>query len=135
MSASVAIPNFIGGITEVNGLNRLWQTDQQADSERRKSEQVLQNENGEKLVEVVPGPISRERKNQGQRQADVDHPVEVHGTPDPSSPNGNANDRIVVASLRNDRAKGKYDSEATQDGQLVLSTIDEPKPTNETPPN
>jgi hypothetical protein len=102
MSASTEIPDIIAGITDAIGINRLWQTEQQLDSEKRRSEQANSeadeeggptNRDNDNAGDVAPVSIVKQRERK-QRQADADHDVEIHGVPrlrtppDPSAHKG-----------------------------------------------
>src|SRR5947207_3610883 len=128
MSASTEIPDIVGGITDAIGLNRLWQTDQQADSQRRRSEQAEKSADEEARRtnqkdkndsgDVAPASISKEREKT-QLHADVDHDVEIHGVPrrrtppDPSLDEGKGYTWPTPSSLNDNQPKKKYDSETT----------------------
>ena len=89
MSASAEIPDIITGITDAIGLNRLWQTEQQLDSERRRSEQAKESPDEVRRTnrkdkddsgDVSPVSITKQRGNT-QEHTYVDHDVEIHGVP------------------------------------------------------
>jgi hypothetical protein len=94
MSASTEIPDVIGGITNAIGLNRLWQTDEQADAEKRKAEQTeesvederdrtRQDEKPDESLNVAP--VSIEQK----KNKEIDQDAAIHGVVrQPNPPTG-----------------------------------------------
>jgi hypothetical protein len=123
MSASAEIPDIITGITDAIGLNRLWQTEQQLDSERRRSEQAKESPDEARRTNRKDkddsGDVSRISitKQKGEH-AYVDHDVEIHGvprrrTPDPSMHKGEGYEWPGSFSLKDYQAKREDDSEPT----------------------
>ena len=129
MSASTEIPDIIAGITDAIGINRLWQTEQQLDSEKRRSEQAKEeaheeggptNRDNNNSGDVAPVSIEKQRERK-QGQVDADHDVEIHGVPrlrtppDPSAHKGKGYEWSMPSSLNDTHAKKKHDSEPWRD--------------------
>jgi hypothetical protein len=119
MSGSSEIPDFVGSVTNALGLNRLWQSDQQADSEKRKSDQ----EGRESADEEARRTAQTTDDSGGWGNGNIgtaDHDAEVHGvpksrTPDPSAHKGKGYEWPMPASLKNNQPKKKYDALPTED--------------------
>jgi|SRR5579859_8157165 len=121
MSASTEIPDVIGGITNAIGLNRLWQTDEQADSERRKSEQESKEEeahrtkqkgDGHTNGDLAPVSIAQERTKEKGGRGQTDHDIEIHGVPRRRTPPPENKGKGYEWSMP--RTIGKDDSEGHQ---------------------
>ena len=139
MSGTTEVPDIIGSITNAVGLDRLWRTDEQADSEKRKSQQedkttdskdeeaprTKQTAPDESGKDVAPVSIKQEREKEKQwertERTDVDHDMDVNGVPRPITPpkpsaqKGKGYEWPMPSSLKNNQPKRKYDSEPTGD--------------------
>ena len=138
MSASTEVPDIIGGIANVIGLNRLWQFDQHADSEKLKSEQEQSSDEEPHRTSQKPKPKDSEevvpvslKKKRGKEQADADADLdqEVYGVPkrqipDPSAHKGREYEWPMPSSLEDNQAKKKYDYEPTRDEDAEPSKED-----------
>src|SRR5215471_19290339 len=94
MSGSSEIPDIITGIADAIGVNRLWQTEQQLDSERRRAKQEkespddarhINREDDDGSGDVAPVSITKQ-KGTTPEYAYVDHDVEIHGVPSRRAP-------------------------------------------------
>lgn len=155
MASATEIPDFVTGVTQALGLNRLWQTEEQADAENRKNEQQGGGDSAEveprrtKQTEdededkdkgdVAPVSIAKERqkeeeaivKGQGNAEGTVDHDMDVdavssHAPPEPSAGKGKGYERPMPASTKDNQAKKKYDTAPTQN-DLHPTTLDQPQ--------
>src|SRR5271154_6464375 len=139
MSGTTEVPDIIGSITNAVGLDRLWRTDEQADSEKRKSQQedkttdskdeetprTKETATDESGKNVAPVSIKQEREKEKQwektERTDVDHDMDVNGVPRPITPpkpsahKGKGYEWPMPSSLKNNQPKRKYDSEPTGD--------------------
>jgi hypothetical protein len=117
MSGSSEIPDIVGSVTNALGLNRLWQTDEQADSEKRKSDQESRDspqDETRKTEDSWGWRIGKEETGTG------DHDGEIHGVPkartsDSSAKKGKGYEWPMPASLKNNQPKKKYDNAPTED--------------------
>jgi hypothetical protein len=132
MSGSTEIPDIIGGIINATGLKRLWQTDEQADSEKRESGQEVEGEkptNSEETHQITqtpesrgnsgnatPVPINIECEKEQREPTEADHDVEVHGVPRlPTPPTSPKDEWPIPESLKENQTKMKNDSGPSQD--------------------
>lgn len=146
MSSATEIPDFVSGVTQALGINRLWQTSEQADAEKRKSEQhdagesaedeakrTKQTQEDEAKGEVAPVSIAQEREKEqaseeGERKPDgaADHDMDVHRitrrAPEPSAGKGKGYEWPMPTSLKDNQAKKKYDTAPTQDDSSPAAT-------------
>lgn len=131
MSGSTEIPDIIGGISNTIGLHRLWQTDEQADTEKWKaereaeetkpadSEEALQTaetlERKEDSGDAVP--ISAKKEWEKEQKGDtIDHDIEIHGIPrQQTPPTSKGYDWLFPAAQKANQAKMKSDSELNKD--------------------
>jgi hypothetical protein len=119
MSGSSEIPDFVGSVTNALGLNRLWQTDQQADSEKRKSDQEGRESADEEARRTAQATNDSGGWGKG-KAGTTDHDAEVHGvpkstTPNPSAHKGKGYEWPMPASLKDNQPKKKYGTSPTED--------------------
>jgi len=144
MSGTTEIPDIVGSITNAIGLDRLWQTDQQADAEKRKSQQEQEKsaesaddearrtkQTDDSGKDVAPVSLKKEREKEAQQHPEADHDMDVYGVPrpqtppDPSAHKGKGYEWPMPASLKNNQPKRKYDSEPTGDDNRPPAETDE----------
>jgi hypothetical protein len=140
MASATEIPDFVSGVTQALGLNRLWQTEEQADAEKRKNEQHDARESTEDAAkrtkptdeedkrDVAPVSIATERqKEEGTTDHDMDvDVVSSQAPPEPSAGKGKGYEWPMPASMKDNQAKKKYDTAPTQD-DLTPTTSDQPQ--------
>lgn len=119
MSGSSEIPDIIGSVTNALGLNRLWQTEEQADSEKRKSDQEGR-ESEDETRKAAQGDDSFGWRFGKEKTETGDQDGEIHGVPKPrisetSAKKGKGYEWPMPASLKNNQPKKKYDSAPTED--------------------
>lgn len=152
MSGSTEIPDILGSITNAIGLDRLWQTEEQTDAEKRKSQQEQEKAaesadheahrtkqtTDESDKDVAPVSIAKEREKEAEQQPETDHDMDVHGVPrpqtppDPSAHKGKGYEWPMPTSLLNNQPKRKYDREPTgDDGRPPPETDEEPSSPDE----
>jgi len=120
MSGSAEVPDIFGGISQALGLNRLWETEEQADSEKRKSDQEGESGDDEsrriklgKARDEGDGveSLSTQKENEGQEGPDI------HGVPKrrvPKKHRRHGYEWPIPASFTDVRAQRRYDSEPTR---------------------
>jgi hypothetical protein len=125
MSASAEIPDIVSGITNTLGLNKLWQTDAQEDSEKWREQKQGQKDDEEK----AQGGKQSDRDYQGsgpvsianeKQDGNADHDAEVHGVPRPRTPTEPSEQKKgyewpMPGTLKTNQTKRKYDTAPTQD--------------------
>src|SRR5271156_6023071 len=113
MSASTEIPDYFGKLANAVGIDQLWQSSEQADSERRKEEQEGEDKH-EQHDEEADEKVSHPKQKQ------ADHDIEIHGVPKPQSPTEDAHhgkrgyEWPMPGSLKDNEARVKRDSQPTQ---------------------
>lgn len=123
MSGSAEVPDILGGISQALGVNRLWETEEQADSEKRKADQAEESRDDESR-RIRPGKardeadgvesVSTQKENEGQEGPDI------HGVPKrraPKKQRGHRYEWPIPASLTDIQAKRRYDSEPIRLGK------------------
>jgi len=126
MSSSAEMPDVIGGISNALGLNKLWQSDEQADSEKRKSDQAHQPsedevDRGRKKDNKDVAPVSIK----DQQPNGIDHDDDVHGVPRTEPPRKKKGYEWPMPMSANNKAKTKYDDASTQDADKEPPTDDD----------
>ena len=145
MSSATEIPDFVSGVTQALGLNRLWQTEEQADAEKRKNEQHDAGETAEDEArrtkqtddedntDVAPVSIAQERDKEDaagrvkwKADGTADDDMDVHGitrrAPEPSAGKGKGYEWPMPTSMKDNQAKKKYDTAPTQDDTAPTAT-------------
>jgi hypothetical protein len=125
MAASSEVPDIFGTLTNAVGLNKLWQTDEQADSEKRKSDQADRSSQEE-----------HQQTNGKGKEPNLDHDEEIHGVPRPptSSPSTapkKGYEWPMPSTLNSNQDKVKYGSEPTRDTNAEPPQDTEKQPANE----
>jgi len=133
------MPDLVSGVTQALGLNRLWETEEQADAEKRKSEQhhdadesaedeakrTKQTDDEADKGDVAPVSIAQERekeegggKQEWEADGTADYDMDLHGitrrAPDPSAGKRKGYEWPMPASVKNNQAKKKYDTAPTE---------------------
>jgi len=135
MSSATEIPDILGSITHAIGLNRLWESDQQADVERRKSEKegetdrpgcrTQQDTTSPLNDDIAPVLIAKEReKGEEKARKLVDHDGDIHGVSirerrEVQPKKTAAYEWPMPASLKRNQAKKKVDAEPTIDNKTA----------------
>ena len=146
MSGTTEIPDILGHITNAVGLDRLWQTNQQADAEKRMSqrqeEERVAESTDEKARKIIHTAVEESRKNvapvsfttepeKERAHVDVDHSTEGRGAsepqtpPDPSGQKANGYGRRLTSSLEKNQPALMHDGETTQDDKRPPSQTDD----------
>jgi hypothetical protein len=153
MSSSVEVPDIVGTITNAIGLNRLWESDEQLDAEKRKSEQKAEpakteptpierrpdDDEPRSKPDVAPVSIDKERENgQAGARADVDPDGGIDGIKEklrdrPKKRTGF--EWPMPASVKTNQAKKKVDSEPTKDDGPTPPTDEDPETTTDGAPS
>lgn len=113
MSGSTEIPDYVGKLANAVGLDKLWQSSEQADSERRQEEHEYEDKH-EHFAEDADDGVGHHKGQQ------ADHDIEIHGVPRPRSPTEDAHrgkkgyEWPMPASAKDNEAKVKLDSQPTQ---------------------
>jgi len=149
MSSSTEIPDILGSITQAIGLNRLWESDQQADAERRKSEQETEPPQTERPASRTPqntawrlngdmAPVSIAKECQKGEETDHEevhsdddiHDISIRERLQTQPKKTTAYEWPMQASLKRNQAKKKDNAEPTKDKETAPS---EENHTDETP--
>jgi len=139
MSSSTEIPDILGGVTHAIGFNRLWKSDQQADAEKRKSEQETEPPQIERpgsstpqntargwSGDVAPVSVAKQRETREEtdhKEAHSDDDIHVVSVRErlQTQPKTTAYEWPMPASLKRNQAKKKADAEPTKDDETAPS--------------
>ena len=158
MASATEIPDFVGAVTQALGLNRLWQTEEQADADKRKNERHGVGESAEDEArrtkqtededtgDVAPVSIAKERQKeeetvrqgQGRVEGIADHDMDLdvvssQAPPEPSAGKGKGYEWPMPASMKDNQAKKKYDTAPTQN-DFDHTTLDQPQEKSQSQP-
>lgn len=153
MSSSAEVPDIVGTITNAIGLNRLWESDQQLDAEKRKSEQKAEPSKSEPTPlerrpdddeppskpDVAPVSIAKEGGNgEARDHGDVDRDGGIDGVkeklrPQPKKRTGY--EWPMPASVKTNQAQKKIDTEPRKDDEQTSPTDEDPDTTADGAPS